>query len=84
MKVFTIFGVSTLMSLVSSGVIAKLYAWPRLRIMNRHHALLMQLETTRSHLITCVVQRAARLSLNWVHQEHRRAQRRADPAGNHS
>ena len=30
MKVFAIFGISTLMSFVSSGVIAALYAWPRL------------------------------------------------------
>ena len=41
MKVFAIFGISTLMSLVSSGVIATLYAWPRLRIMNRDQALLV-------------------------------------------
>ncbi len=35
MNVFALFGNSTLMSLVSSGVIAQLYAWPRLRMMNR-------------------------------------------------
>jgi hypothetical protein len=29
------------MSLVSSGVIAQLYAWPRLRMMNRDQALLV-------------------------------------------
>ena len=40
MKVSAIFGISTLLSLVSSGVIATLYAWPRLRIMNREQALL--------------------------------------------
>jgi hypothetical protein len=40
MKVFAIFGISTLMSLVSSGMIATLYVWPRLRIMNRERALL--------------------------------------------
>ena len=39
MKVFAIFGISALMSLVSSGVLAKLYIWPRFRIMNREHAL---------------------------------------------
>jgi hypothetical protein len=41
MKVFALFGISTLMSLVSSGVIAQLYAWPRLRTMNRDRALLV-------------------------------------------
>ncbi len=41
MNVFALFGISTLMSLVSSGVIAQLYAWPRLRIMNRDQALLV-------------------------------------------
>lgn len=40
MKVFAIFGISTLLSLVSSGVIATLFAWPRLRTMNRERALL--------------------------------------------
>src|ERR1700722_10245828 len=40
MRVFAIFGVSTLMSLVSSGVVAKRYAWPRLRVMTRDQALL--------------------------------------------
>jgi hypothetical protein len=39
MNAFAIFGVSALMSLVSSGVIVKLYLWPRLRIMNRDEAL---------------------------------------------
>ena len=39
MKVFAIFGISTLMSFVSSGVIAAVYAWPRLRTMNRERAL---------------------------------------------
>ncbi len=41
MNVFALFGISTLMSLVSSGVIAQLYAWPRLRMMNRDQALLV-------------------------------------------
>ena len=41
MNVFALFGISTLMSLVSSGVIAQLYAWPRLRTMNRDQALLV-------------------------------------------
>ena len=41
MIVFALFGLSTLMSLVSSGVIAQLYAWPRLRMMNRDQALLV-------------------------------------------
>jgi hypothetical protein len=40
-NVLAIFGISTLMSLVSSGVIAQLYAWPRLRMMNRDQALLV-------------------------------------------
>ena len=34
-----VFGISILMSLVSSGVIAKLYVWPWLRSMNRDDAL---------------------------------------------
>jgi hypothetical protein len=41
MKAFALFGISTLMSLVSSGVIAQLYAWPWLRTMNRDRALLL-------------------------------------------
>jgi hypothetical protein len=41
MNVFALLGISTLMSLVSSGVIAQLYAWPRLRMMNRDQALLV-------------------------------------------
>jgi hypothetical protein len=41
MNVFALFGISTLMSLVSSGVIAQLYAWPRLRMMKRDQALLV-------------------------------------------
>jgi hypothetical protein len=40
MKVLALFGISTLMSLVSAGMIAALYAWPRLRTMNRDRALL--------------------------------------------
>ncbi len=35
-----IFGISILMSFVSSVVIAKLYVWPRLRTMNRNDALI--------------------------------------------
>jgi|SRR5215467_3060844 len=34
-----IFGISILMSFVSSGVIARFYAWPRLRMMERERAL---------------------------------------------
>jgi hypothetical protein len=41
MNVLALFGISTLMSLVSSGVIAQLYAWPRLQMMNRDRALLV-------------------------------------------
>jgi hypothetical protein len=41
MNVFALFGISTLMSFVSSGVSAQLFAWPRLRIMNRDQALLV-------------------------------------------
>jgi hypothetical protein len=41
MNVFALFGISMLMSLVSSGVITQLYAWPRLRMMNRDQALLV-------------------------------------------
>jgi hypothetical protein len=40
MNAFAIFGLSALMSLVSSGVTATLYVWPRLRIMNRDEALI--------------------------------------------
>lgn len=40
MSALALFGISALMSLVSSGVIAKLYVWPQLRIMNRDHALI--------------------------------------------
>ena len=39
MEVFALFGISMLMSLVSSAVLAKLHIWPRLRIANREHAL---------------------------------------------
>lgn len=39
MNTFAIFGASALMSLVSSTVIAALYVWPRLRIMNREQGL---------------------------------------------
>ena len=41
MNVFALFGISTLMSFVSSGVIAQLFVWPRLRMMNRDQALLV-------------------------------------------
>jgi hypothetical protein len=41
MKVLALFGISTLMSLTSSGVIAQRYAWPWLRTMNRDRALLV-------------------------------------------
>jgi hypothetical protein len=41
MKIFALLGISTLTSLVSSGVIAQLYAWPRLQMMNRDQALLV-------------------------------------------
>jgi hypothetical protein len=40
MSTFAIFGVSALMSLVSSGVIAQLYVWPRLRNADRGFALI--------------------------------------------
>jgi hypothetical protein len=36
---FAIFGVSALMSLVSSILVATLYVWPRLRSMDRHQAV---------------------------------------------
>jgi hypothetical protein len=39
MNVLALFGISTLMSLIASGVIAKVYVWPRLRVMNRDEAL---------------------------------------------
>ena len=39
MNIHAIFGISALMSFVSSGVFAKLYLWPRLRIMDREDAL---------------------------------------------
>ncbi len=41
MNLLAIFGISTLMGLVSSGVFAQLYLWPRLRMMNRSQALLV-------------------------------------------
>jgi hypothetical protein len=41
MNVLALFGFATLMSFVSSGVIAQLYAWPWLQIMNRDRALLL-------------------------------------------
>lgn len=39
MNIRAIFGISVLMSFVSSSVAAKLYVWPRLRIMERNRAL---------------------------------------------
>jgi hypothetical protein len=39
MNTLAISGISVLMSLVSSTIAAKLYAWPRLRIMERNRAL---------------------------------------------
>jgi hypothetical protein len=39
MDIRALFGISALMSLVSSGVFAKLYLWPRLRIRDREDAL---------------------------------------------
>ncbi|HMD15633.1 MAG TPA: hypothetical protein VKH18_03120 [Terriglobales bacterium] len=39
MNTLAISGISALMSLVSSSIAAKLYAWPRLRIMERNRAL---------------------------------------------
>jgi len=41
MKVLAIFGISALMTLVSSGVIAQFYVWPWLSAMNRRQALLV-------------------------------------------
>jgi hypothetical protein len=41
MNTFAIFGVSALMSLVSSVLIANLYVWPRLRRMSRDQALVL-------------------------------------------
>ncbi len=39
MDVRALFAISTFMSLVSSAVVAQLYLWPRLRMMNREDAL---------------------------------------------
>lgn len=39
MNILAIFGISVLMSFVSSSIAAKLYVWPRLRIMERNRAL---------------------------------------------
>jgi hypothetical protein len=41
MNPLALFGISALMSLVSSGVVANLFVWPRLRIMDRAQALLL-------------------------------------------
>src|SRR5438445_7787084 len=40
MSILAIFGVSALMSLVSSGVIAQFYVWPRIRNADRGSALI--------------------------------------------
>jgi hypothetical protein len=39
MDVRALFGISALLSLVSSGIFAKLYLWPRLRIIDREDGL---------------------------------------------
>ena len=39
MNTHALFGLSALMSFVASGVAANLYVWPRLRMMDRGHAL---------------------------------------------
>jgi len=41
MNVRIVFGISVLLNFVSSGVIARLYLWPRLRTMNREDALVL-------------------------------------------
>jgi hypothetical protein len=41
MNVRLVFGISVLLNFVSSGVIARLYLWPRLRTMNREDALVL-------------------------------------------
>lgn len=41
MNVRLVFGISVLMCFVSSGVIARLYLWPRLRTMSREDALVL-------------------------------------------
>jgi hypothetical protein len=41
MDVRLLFGLSALLSLVSSGVVAQLYVWPRLRTVERQRALLL-------------------------------------------
>jgi hypothetical protein len=41
MNVRLVFGISVLLNFVSSGVIARLYLWPRLRAMNREDALVL-------------------------------------------
>src|SRR5579862_9920491 len=39
MNILAIFGISVLMSIVSYSVAARLYVWPRVRVMERNHAL---------------------------------------------
>jgi hypothetical protein len=39
MNILAIFGISVLMSMVSYGIAAQLYVWPRLRSMERNRAL---------------------------------------------
>jgi hypothetical protein len=41
MNVRLVFGISVLLNFVSSGVIARLYLWPRLRTMKREDALVL-------------------------------------------
>jgi len=41
MNVRLVFGISVLLNFVSSGVIARLYLWPRLRTMSREDALVL-------------------------------------------
>src|SRR5262249_55224776 len=36
----TLFGLSILMSFIASGIVMKLYIWPRLRVMRREDALI--------------------------------------------
>src|SRR5215472_17760388 len=41
MDIYAVFGLSVLLSLVSSGVVATLYLWPFLRVMDRERALVV-------------------------------------------
>src|SRR5262249_53688375 len=40
MNTETLFGLSILMSFIASGIVMKLYIWPRLRVMRREDALI--------------------------------------------